>query len=752
MTEFPNGPAFGVGAGDIEFSKSELARLRTMLAHLYQGRGEIAQVLQDSIGLAPARLPQGNMDPDALWGDILEKLEHGIACTHEQPFRGLLEWLLARWPRNRVFRELARHLTGPDREPKPEPEPDPEPEPEPDPEPDPEPEPDDRPRWNPFVRRSALLPSAGILAVLAVLSVLVVVYVVPGDHGCTAPKHSVSSLAWVHGECVGYSDGSFQFGRGVTGADQSGTELVGVQKDILAQNRCADVLRARHPSRTFLTLVYFAGLGAPRTGATASRLPWAGAQVAELLGLLTWQRQENVVADSPDGSPCRPSSSDPATVPASSPLHLGQDQEQDGPILRVIIASGGMYMDQADRVAEDQLIPFAQDPDQAVAAIVGLDRSLTTTVQAITDFGDHGILTLGTTLSGDGLPDSSWTYFQMEPQNLREALLVTDYALLNHRRQIDILYPKGGCGGGEQAMPDEADRYVFTLVRDMVNQAAHSGLQTTRHGWQPEGCPGAPSVDDWMRAECPPGGSATGTGVGTDDLVFYAGRAEDFGSLTRAGCLGTRRGGPLLLADDAITEYVTEYTGQESSVFPVVSKGPGPALSGTSCADGDLGAMTTLLAPELPQFCARLRAMYEYTEPPVPSGPHWTDERTAIAYDAAKLVLEAVDHTAQDSPFNINVLVNWIRQAPTPTKPGNLDLRPDDGGLVDPRAGTTGSVDFHASQVADSRQLAILTANLNDTDPYADAASTCLVLAGDPPATTDCWARPVPLPVATQTQ
>ncbi|MBL7494548.1 hypothetical protein I6A60_34500 [Frankia sp. AgB1.9] len=775
MTEFPNGPAFDAGADDIEFSESELARLRTMLAHLYQDRGEIAQVLWDSIGLAPARLLQGVMDPDLLWGDVLQKLKNGIACTHRLPFRDLLEWVLVRWPRNEVFKELAWHLAAPEQ-------------PsarvsEPPVKPGPETEKtgitenlrqnsrqissegDRKPDSVANQRRTTvlappslsfkwppLLPSAGVLTVLVVLSVLVVVYVAPDNHGCSAPKGSLSSLAWVGGECVGYSDGSFQFGRGAAGTDQSGAELVGVQKDIQQQNACAKVLRGRHPSRTFVTLVYFAGLGAPKTGPGGSRLPWAAAQVAELLGLLTWQRQENIVVDSRDGSPCRPAPSDPVTVPASSPLHLGQDRGQDGPILRILIASGGLYMDQADRVARDQLVPLARDPDQAVAAIVGMDRSQATTIQAITDFGNHKILTLGTTLSGDGLSDSSSTYLQMEPQNSREALLVADYALLNHRRRIDILYPKGSCGGDGQAMPDEADRYVFTLVRDMVNQAVHSGLETTRHGWQAGGCPGAPSVDDWMRVACPPASGTTGPGVGADDLVFYAGRAEDFGSLTSAGCLGTRRGGPLLVADDSITQYVTEYTRQESSVFPVVSKGPGAALSGTSCADGNLGDMTTRLAPELPQFCTRLRAMYAYTAPPVPPGPHWTDERTAIAYDAAKLVLEAVDHTAQASPFNIDVLVNWIRQAPTPTKPGNLDLLPEDGGLVDPRAGTTGSVDFHASQVADSRQMAILTADLAAADPYGDAARNCLVLSGEPPVTTDCWTRPVPLPVAAQAQ
>ena len=155
------------------------------------------------------------------------------------------------------------------------------------------------------------------------------------------------------------------------------------------------------------------------------------------------------------------------------------------------------------------------------------------------------------------------------------------------------------------------------------------------------------------------------------------------------------------------------------------------------------------LAPELPQFCARLHAMYEYSRPTGLLGSHWTDERTALAYDAAKLVLEAVDHTNQHNPPNLPELIAWIKSPARPEKPGNLDVRPDQAlndGLVDPRAGTTGSVDFRATQIADAKQLAILRADLAQADPYAGAWASCFVLSGDPPTATDCLINSVTLP------
>lgn len=201
----------------------------------------------------------------------------------------------------------------------------------------------------------------------------------------------------------------------------------------------------------------------------------------------TASREQAGWSPAPDPS-CRPAPAD-ASAPDSSD-YLGESTEQSGPIVRVTVANGGSQMRSAAKVA-GLLIPFAQDREQHVASIIGLDRTLTSTREAIRAFGDAGIVTIATTLSGDKLTELSDSYFQLVPQDTREALIAVRYAAWTGRSQLDVYFPNRDCSGSNIA-PDNDD-YVHDLVSDVQTEAdvisVHGQpLQTSAHGWTPASC------------------------------------------------------------------------------------------------------------------------------------------------------------------------------------------------------------------------------------------------------------------------
>ncbi|MCK9925326.1 hypothetical protein MXD61_26210 [Frankia sp. AgPm24] len=115
-------------------------------------------------------------------------------------------------------------------------------------------------------------------------------------------------------------------------------------------------------------------------------------------------------------------------------------------------------------------------------------------------------------------------------------------------------------------------------------------------------------------------------------------------------------------------------------------------LAGTSCANGQLarimesGRFPFQLAADLPQMCTRLNAMFSFTtgtagaraDADVSASPvlrrpvtQWVDEPTALAYDAAKLTLNAVCRTA-----DIPTLANRYADEEKPADDLNADCRP----------------------------------------------------------------------------
>ncbi|WP_250291171.1 hypothetical protein [Frankia sp. CiP1_Cm_nod1] len=548
-----------------------------------------------------------------------------------------------------------------------------------------------------WARRWALRSLAVVLLAAVVLGILRYGTHVFDHDGCWS--RTGVSVSWVNGQCVGYSDGSYRFNAGRKSI--SGDRLLAVQQEIARQNRCAVKLAALSPGNipyTLMTLVYFAGL----TGETET--DWTAAQVAELEGLLTWQHTLNQKQDIPECGT------------------LGADSSVPRMALRVLIANGGSHMRYADLVARDHLVPLAARPREKVLGVIGMDRSNMDTGRAVATLGNARIPVIATTLSGDAMEIFSPSYFQMVPNNRREAQLATAYAK-KAQQGISVYYPRSpGDPRGQEGDPAVDDLYVSTLVQDVRNEATRAGLRYEPHGWGP-----GENTPDWFRERC--------AGENQSNLLFFAGRYNDFPGFLD----GMRACLDRVLADDSVSRYVVQAAGQwnNTTAFRFVSKGAPVVLAGKKCLDGTL-TQGLFVSRSLEDFCHRLKSMYEATG----RAQHqtlWADERIGISYDAAKLFVDmvtkntAIDRTGiekqlrQDSPTSCEDVKNF----PATAWPG-----------------ATGCNDFNASQIAQSKQLTVIYIDLSwkELPPYdpsnqnrqATGGQPCqFVISGREPKTSD---------------
>lgn len=439
-------------------------------------------------------------------------------------------------------------------------------------------------------------------------------------------------------ECVGYSDRKQVFGA----RDEDGERderLEAAQRAVFRQNEQAKKLQRARPGRPLISLVYFAGLTHDDEDSDSDR-----AQAEELEGLLLRQRQQNVKGKSE-------------------------------PLLRVIVANGGARMKAAPRVVRDMLGPlFRTDP--TVLGVVGLDRSVDETEQAITALGDLGVPTVATTLSANGLAGRSPLYFQLVPSNTTEARLVEAYARRVGAERVTIYHPRV-----------RGDAYVATLVESLVEELGE--LAGPPVDWRDGGLS--------LLSLCADGIDRS------DEIVFYAGRHDDFGQFLRdvvTSCDDPDER-PRIVADDAVSRFVADERQRDHDAFAgvtvhYVSKGSLVVLAGERCLQGDppdaLGGGSTL-----DTFCAGYHRLYRDLSGSLQDKPAllWPGERVGAAYDAAGLFLAAVrqNRTRRDEPARDFVparaaVVQEFRE---------LEF-----------AGVTGRVNFARSRVADDNNLAIL--------------------------------------------
>ncbi|WP_239374601.1 TIR domain-containing protein [Frankia sp. Cj5] len=539
------------------------------------------------------------------------------------------------------------------------------------------------------------------------------------------------------GECVGYSTGGFTFG---VGDDPSVVRLRDIQEKIFEQNRCADELDKRPGGerRRSVTLVYFGSL--TRRPASTPGTGWADPQMAEMLALLTWQRQLNQFGNT---GPCVGAKDDPSRYRIA---------------LRVVIANGGEAMGQAAMVTQKYIVPLAATPGERVIGVIGMDRSTPVTLEAIRTLGMENIPVIAHGLSADGVDRQSERYFQMVPANRRDAQLVALYAWRNNKKRITVYYPGEPGENGAVPRPDDDDTYVSTLVKDIdeevpkVAARLKIGLSVDRRGWDKNlnmspgrGAASGPDISAQLESEF----QKRCTTQRPDDLIFYTGRQEQFGEFLKgmAECIGEKN--ILLLADGTVGRFVLEYAGKNIYNVPIryISRAAPVVLAGKKCLTNELMAGDLEFLHDAQQsarfldFCRRLDATYRATGMSS-SASTWPDERVGLVYDSVQVFLDSVNKLDPAEGISWMKIVGYIR-----------------GGVFD---GVTGRVDFRTSRVATDKALTVLRVDLSsatlptpsgsvpaspDTLEAADDQTCKFVLRGPDegpdPQPMDCWNHPL---------
>ncbi|MGL5809270.1 MAG: hypothetical protein ACRCYQ_04935, partial [Nocardioides sp.] len=454
------------------------------------------------------------------------------------------------------------------------------------------------------------------------------------------------------GECLGYSDDADL----VFGSEE---RLRAVQRAVFEQNHRATDLKRADPSRPLISLIYFSAFTHPE-----SDLGTADSVAEELEGQLIRQLQNNRSGSST-------------------------------PLVRVIVANGGSQMWAAEEVAREFLLPLLDD-DPTILGVVGMNRTVEATERAIGLLGQE-VPVIATTLTGEGLPDRSPSYFQMVPGNRIQADLLAAYAR-EEGRSVTMYRPR----------PD-GDPYLETLANEV--RASLSLPDERDREW-------VDSVGE-VDVVCD-----------EDEIAFYAGRETQFADFLKQVDDQCDRP-PKIIGDDAVTRFVYQDSARNQAFLREFSVswmdlGSMVVLAGESCgAAGEPRRWRDW--KRLVEFCSGYQALLAADIPDGPPAPAaetyaallsevekqpWPGQGVGLAYDAAGLMVAAVNNNQRRSGTG-----------PSPARAAvTQEIRE-----LDRFDGATGVHSFTTSRDGRTRNLAILT--VDDSQDPAETP-TCEYLIG----------------------
>jgi ABC-type branched-subunit amino acid transport system substrate-binding protein len=382
------------------------------------------------------------------------------------------------------------------------------------------------------------------------------------------------------GECVGVAAHGYAFGA-------TDARLKKTLATIARQNTEADEIHRDAPRRPVVTLVHLSALlSSPGKGQASSALSYAR---ESLQGAASAQRRQ-----------------------------LDKRGDSD-PVLRIFPASAGSGMrfgPQAVRTIERMM-----RTDPTIVGVTGLDQSRQATITTIGELTRVGLPMVATTLSADSLDDHSPLYYQVSPQNRREADVAAAYAsqLVAKRKvkpEVRIVYSA-----------DPTDEYSKNLRDDAAKSFAAHGFTVGKQGYKPSPTPAGTSGF--------PGAQTVGeTACGYGGLVFFAGRAEDFETVLSSSNDSCGSSPPTFLGGDDVARLAADPT--RRSAYPrvpydFVDFTPGAA----SCEDNS--DLYTAMKQLFPEECERVKSTS-------------LDGHAALAFDAVNLYLKAVAQLQDTAP------------------------------------------------------------------------------------------------------
>ena len=478
----------------------------------------------------------------------------------------------------------------------------------------------ERPPW--WARR--IVPLAAVVVILAGALTAYATWSYQQCGGGWRWPSPGSTVTWVAGQCIGVTDGDHTFDPA----------LAAVTHLIRQQNQQSEQAYRQNPSRPYVTLVDLQALTSPPgepDGLAAERESLEGAAVAQAQAI-----------------------NDPIA-----------------PLIRLLIGNAGTDMAYGTTVARQ--LPTLPATDAPLVGVIGLDRSTQATKDTVAALAIDGLPTMASTLSEDQLADANPMYYQVSPQNRREAAVAAAFATtLRTAGKIDttvtVYHPD-----------DPNDTYAQNLTQDALASFSRSGFQVRDILYAPTAA--APATVRPGILYPTQNGKNT---CGSHGLVYYAGDGvPDFNAFLDG--MKDCPTPPALLADDDVTRYVADTNAREqnqSVPYWYTSFATAPTTTPQGPAsnfyDGPAG------------LYALFPAEHNHNQDPS------LDGHAAMTFDAIKTMTEAVKHLRlgnQPLPLTPGHLWREITSI-RGTTPSTQSPNPNNNDSVQ---GITGLIDFGAS-------------------------------------------------------
>lgn len=411
-----------------------------------------------------------------------------------------------------------------------------------------------------------------------------------------------ASVTRIGGECIGVT-------RPDTRPVVPGAEFVRVRDVIERHNHAAEEAHASEPQRPLITLVF---LGALSNATPATKLT---AELEQLAGIAVVQK-----------------------------VQLSRSGQLNEPLVKVLIANAGGGMAHATEAVGQITRLAAQDP--GIVAVVGLNESRKITLETIADLGRAGLPVVSATLSADELVTASPMYFQVAPQNARQADVAAAYLERLVARPQE--FPAEPAPRPARKLTrvyvsdDITDLYSQNLAADLRASLGVRGFDVETVSFTPAGGSAGGAVWDRHLKDANLAGRDACGMESERGAVFYVGRPRpDFQAFVTGVTDGCQKEPPFILGGDDVTRYVadTELSSQNRAIpFRYMSFAVAPAASQQQSSN-----FYTTLAELFPNAGQR--------------GAESLDGHAALTYDAAYAAVFAAA---------------TLRQKDLPVTPGTL--------------------------------------------------------------------------------
>ena len=449
-----------------------------------------------------------------------------------------------------------------------------------------------------------------------------------------------AQLELVGDECIGVSADPLRHFVPDTVPDEVRPGLEDVYGRIMAENRKAE---AREDA---ITIVFLSVL-TPRTANSFAAL------VEELRGVWVAQKTSDV------------------------PIRMLLANGGEGP--------GGRGLASGD-LAADKIIELAAR-DRSVVAVTGLSISTDTAKSVVKRLGSNALPVIGSLTSADDMASVNEYYYQVGPNNLREARVAAYYAQTKLNVTDMAIFYSG----------DPTDRYSQNMAEDARTAFAERGIAVSQYKSY------RVANDDEGLAPASLGQGACPAEPRPGYAVFYAGRAQYLAEFLR-GMNSRCQGGstPPVLASDSSTRFILEGT---------MTQFPNVRLDYLSFA-----------SPAAWTDCEKVPFYKNYLDVFHKTCQTLSDGRSAAAYDAMQVLAEGVRQVRRTDP-GARVREGLLA--------GIGSIRPDNA-----IQGATGRIGFGASTRMPSDKAVIVLQGKTDT------TSTPRLLCGELPFPGDLVVPP----------